>query len=84
MKLPRDVSGDDLAVALRVMGYAIKRQTGSHLRLTCQQPTEHHVTIPRHNPLRIGTLAAILAEVAAFHQLNRDLLITMLFAKPGE
>ena len=34
MRLPRDLSGDDLAHALRVFGYYITRQTGRHLRLT--------------------------------------------------
>jgi hypothetical protein len=31
---------------------------------------EHHITIPAHNPLRVGTLAAILAEVAHHLSLN--------------
>ena len=34
MRLPRDVSGDDLAEALADLGYRVTRQTGSHLRLT--------------------------------------------------
>ena len=55
MKLPRDVSGDDLAKALRVLGYETTRQTGSHCRLTTSLGGEHHVTIPRHSPLRVGT-----------------------------
>ena len=47
MKLPRDVSGETLAKALRVLGYEISRQSGSHLRLTTTQHGQHHVTIPR-------------------------------------
>ncbi len=31
MKLPRDLSGRDLARALKVLGYEITRETGSHL-----------------------------------------------------
>lgn len=46
MKLPRDVSGDALAKALRAFGYQVTRQTGSHLRLTTDEGGEHHVTIP--------------------------------------
>ena len=42
---------------------------------------EHHLTIPLHDPLRIGTLAAILADVAAHHGLSREALITRLFGK---
>jgi predicted RNA binding protein YcfA (HicA-like mRNA interferase family) len=34
MRLPRDVSGQALAQALGKVGYAIARQTGSHIRLT--------------------------------------------------
>jgi predicted RNA binding protein YcfA (HicA-like mRNA interferase family) len=34
MKLPRDVSVDELAKALKVLGYNVTRQTGSHFRLT--------------------------------------------------
>jgi predicted RNA binding protein YcfA (HicA-like mRNA interferase family) len=61
------------------LGYRITRQTGSHVRLTCQTPVEHHVTVPRHDPLRVGTLAAILASVAQAHGLDRDELIRTLF-----
>ena len=34
MRLPRDLSGSDLAQSLSKLGYLITRQTGSHLRLT--------------------------------------------------
>jgi predicted RNA binding protein YcfA (HicA-like mRNA interferase family) len=65
MRLPRDLSGADLARALRVLGYRIARQAGNHLRLTTRDGGEHHVTVPRHDPLRVGTLASILADGAA-------------------
>ena len=64
MKLPRDASGDQLAHALQHFGYGVSHQTGSHLRLTTQRGGEHHVTIPRHGALRVGTLAGILGDVA--------------------
>ena len=35
-----------------------------HMRLTSRSNGEHHVTVPRHDPLRVGTLAAILDAVA--------------------
>ncbi len=59
MKLPRDLSGPALARALEVLGYTVSRQTGSHLRLTTQTHGEHHLTIPNHASLRVGTLSAI-------------------------
>ena len=79
MKLPRDISGDELVKALKRFGYRITRQTGSHLRLTTTEPGEHHVTIPKHKPLRIGTLAAILADIAEHFKISREELIYRLF-----
>ncbi|HEY5635372.1 MAG TPA: type II toxin-antitoxin system HicA family toxin [Burkholderiales bacterium] len=79
MKLPRDLSGADLAKALRRVGYEVTRQTGSHLRLTRTTPEVHHVTVPAHDPLKIGTLAAILGAVAASLGSDRDALMRRLF-----
>mgnify|MGYP000163472986 CR=1 FL=1 len=79
MRFPRDVSGADLVKRLGRLGYRVTRQTGSHIRLTCDQPQVHHVTVPQHNPLRVGTLAAIIADVAAHRRLERDELIRALF-----
>lgn len=80
MRLPRDLSGERLAVALRSFGYEVTRQTGSHFRLTTTvRGREHHVTIPRHGTLRVGTLAAILADVASYLEVDRDELLTQLF-----
>ncbi|MBX9946792.1 MAG: type II toxin-antitoxin system HicA family toxin [Reyranella sp.] len=53
MKLPRDLSGAALAKALGRVGYRVIRQSGSHVRLTCDAPEQHHVTIPAHDPLKI-------------------------------
>jgi len=79
MKLPRDVSGAQLIKALERLEYRVIRQTGSHVRLVCVACEEHHLTIPLHDPLRIGTLAAILTEVSVRHHLSKDELITPLF-----
>ena len=79
MRLPRDLSGTDLARALGVLGYRVTRQTGSHLRLTTLERGEHHLTIPQHKPIRVGTLAAILGDVAEHFELTRDELVGRLF-----
>jgi predicted RNA binding protein YcfA (HicA-like mRNA interferase family) len=50
MKLPRDLSGADLVKALARVGYRVTRQTGSHIRLTTGTPSQHHVTVPAHDP----------------------------------
>jgi len=79
MRLPRDLSGSDLAQALRKLGYSITRQAGSHLRLTTYEHGEHHLTIPQHTSLRIGTLSAILADVATHFDITREQLQEQLF-----
>lgn len=81
MKLPRDLSGAELIKRLAVLGYKLSRQTGSHIRLTCDPPSPHHLTVPKHDPLRVGTLSAILAEVAAHHRLSREELLQRLFGE---
>ena len=78
MRIPRDLSGADLVKHLGKLGYAVSRQTGSHLRLTRNEGGEHHVTIPNHDPLRIGTLAAILDSVAKHLGVSREELLELL------
>ena len=78
MRIPRDLSGADLVKRLGRLGYEVTRQTGSHLRLTSNVRGVHHLTIPNHDPLRIGTLAAILDSVASHHGLSRDALLQQL------
>ena len=76
MRLPRNLSGVELASLLaRRYGYVLARQRGSHMRLTSNYlGYEHHVTIPRHNPLRVGTLNQVLDEVANYLGIDpRDL-----------
>ena len=81
MRLPRDISGERLTKALKMLGYSVTRQTGSHMRLTTQERGEHHTTIPNHDPLRIGTLAGILDDVAIHFDLSRDDLMDKLFGR---
>jgi predicted RNA binding protein YcfA (HicA-like mRNA interferase family) len=72
-RIPRDVSGRDLASALRrAFDYQETRRTGSHARLTTQRGGEHHVTVPMHDSLRIGTLAAVVDAVGEHLGLDRD------------
>ena len=82
MRLPRDVSGERLAASLGRYGYETSRQTGSHMRLTSTvRGREHHITIPRHGALRVGTLNSILSEVASYLELSREVLIEALFGR---
>ena len=82
MKLPRDLSADELIRVLRQFSYQPTRQKGSHIRLTTTAGGEHHVTIPHHQSLRIGTLASILDDVASHFELTRDDLLQQLFDLP--
>ena len=79
MRLPRDITGLEVARLLAKFGYRTTRTTGSHQRLTTIQGGEHHITIPLHSPLRVGTLAAILAEVAEHLGITREELSERLF-----
>ena len=81
MRLPRSLSGAELADLLRrTYDYNLTRQRGSHMRLTSAfMGYEHHVSVPRHNPLRIGTLSGILGDVAEYLQIDRDELVRQLF-----
>lgn len=80
MKLPRDLDGIRLAGLLRRYAYEITRQTGSHIRLTSTlKGREHHVTIPAHGELRVGTLHGILRDVAAYLETELQDLLRDLF-----
>jgi predicted RNA binding protein YcfA (HicA-like mRNA interferase family) len=80
MKLPRDMGSDELAALLGRYGYKITRQTGSHMRLTStSKGFEHHITIPKHKPLRVGTLSSIVNEIAAYLEIERQKLVKELF-----
>ena len=81
MRLPRDLRGVELAMLLSRYGYGVTRQTGSHMRLTTAQRGEHHVTVPSQSTLRVGTLSAILTDVAAHLQISRQELMQELFGK---
>lgn len=63
---------------LRVLGYEATRQTGSHIRVTTQRDGENHEVIPRHHPIKTGTLSSILKRVAAHHGMSVDDLLKML------
>jgi hypothetical protein len=70
LKLSRDVSGEGL----------VPRQTGSHIRVTSNfKGKEHHVTIPAHKQLRVGTLAEILTDVSTYLDLTHEKVIQNLF-----
>ena len=79
MRLPRDWSGEDLVKRLSRLGYEVTRQSGSHVRLTqISDRGDHHVTVPMHSPLRLGTLNAILSDVASHLRVDKNELLQEL------
>jgi len=81
MRIPRDLSAQELVKALEKMGYEVTRRKGSHIRLTTMEQGEHHVTIPDHAAMRVGTLSGILGDIAEHFGIPRDELMEELFRK---
>jgi predicted RNA binding protein YcfA (HicA-like mRNA interferase family) len=66
--------------SLKQFGYEVIRQNGSHIRLTSnERGFEHHTTVPSHRQLKVGTLSAILSEIAEYLEMSRDDLVAKLF-----
>ena len=79
MKLPRDISGQDLVNALcKDWGYRIVHREGSHIILQTELPSHQRIPVPDHNPIRIGTLSNILRLVAAHKGVQREDIIKSL------
>jgi predicted RNA binding protein YcfA (HicA-like mRNA interferase family) len=79
VKLPRDISGRHVVgVLVRRWGYRQVNQVGSHIILQTEQPQHHRVSVPDHNPLRIGTFNAILRQVAQAKGVSREDILASL------
>lgn len=80
MKIPRDLSSDNLIRLLDKYGYNITRQTGSHIRLTSSlKGKEHHITIPDQKSLKVGTISNIIGDIAEYLEVEKKDLLTKLF-----
>ena len=79
MRIPRDISSRELTQLLKKVGYQISRQKGSHIRFTTFVDGEHHITIPNHNPIRLGTLSSILFEVADHFKKTKEEIANEIF-----
>jgi predicted RNA binding protein YcfA (HicA-like mRNA interferase family) len=78
-KLPRNISGKSLVIKLKKLGYKPTRQVGSHIRLSTEQNGPHHITIPDHSPIKIGTLSNILNDIAVHFEISKQELVNRLF-----
>ena len=62
MKLPTDLSGQELVKVLLRVGFVVSRQRGSHIILRRDNPYGR-VVVPDHKQVRPGTPRQILNEV---------------------
>ena len=83
MRLPRDISGDEMVRLLRRRyGYQFTRQVGSHMQLTTTiKGTEHHVSVPRHRYVKVGTLRTILTRVGNYLEIDARQVRRELFGR---
>lgn len=72
MKVPTDLSGDELRKALEKIGFVFQRQKGSHMILRRESPYSR-VIVPAHRRLRLGTLRQILHEAGLTAEQLTDL-----------
>lgn len=79
MKIPRDLPAGELIKNLRLLGYEVSRQSGSHIRLTTKSLGEHHITVPDHSAIKIGTLNAILNDVAVHFGKSKEEIMELIF-----
>lgn len=79
MKIPRDITAQELIKILKKYGYLLTNQTGTHIKLTSKLNGEHHITIPNHVPLKVGTLNAILNDLSRYLDIAKNILIKELF-----
>ena len=77
MKLPRDVDTDMLIKVFSRYGYNITRQVGSHVRLS-NKDSNHSITIPRHSPIKVGTLHSILKDFCAVNDIGMQEIVSKL------
>lgn len=59
-RLPQ-LPGPECVKALQRAGVVVRRQTGSHIILTQQEPYRL-VSVPQHRTLKTGTLRGILSQ----------------------
>ena len=80
-RVPRDLSGRDLCKLLqylRLPDHAAVREPPPHE--TAEHPgATHHLTVPDHDPIKIGTLNNILTDVASAVGITKTVLVNRLF-----
>jgi predicted RNA binding protein YcfA (HicA-like mRNA interferase family) len=78
VKIPRNITGQDLLKLLKPLGYIVVRQSGSHIRIRTEMNGGHSETIPDHYPLKIGTLNKILNNIAWHFKMTKEELLNKI------
>jgi predicted RNA binding protein YcfA (HicA-like mRNA interferase family) len=79
MKLPRDLSGAQLVkIPCRDWGYRVMHQEGSHIIVQTDLPSSQRLSVPNHNPVRVGTLNCIIRAVSLHKGIERQQLLETL------
>lgn len=60
-KLPV-VSGSQVVVAFKGLGYEISHQAGSHIILRRVEPPHRHLSVPNHREVAKGTLRGLIRD----------------------
>ena len=71
-------SGSDLCKLLSMHDFVNVRQKGSHIRMITEINGKHAITIPAHDPIKIGTLNAIMIDIAQHLEISKDEIIKKL------
>jgi predicted RNA binding protein YcfA (HicA-like mRNA interferase family) len=72
VKIPRDLSGSELVKMLSKNWGCVKvNQEGSHIILQTETPSRQRISVPDHNPVRVGTLNSILRMVSRHKNVDK-------------
>lgn len=77
MKSPRKINANNLIRFLSLHDYEVSRQKGSHIRLS-KKDGSHHITIPNHDPIKVGTLNSILNDLSKHLNIEKENLFEKL------
>jgi len=67
-----------IKVLCRDWGFSQVHQEGSHVISQTETPGHQRLSVPNHNPLRIGTLNSIVRAVATHKGVDRQTVLDSL------
>ena len=74
----KNLSGQDVLKIFAKFGFEKVDQEGSHIRMTTRMRREHHVTVPDHKVLPLGTFRAIPREAACHFECTSEEILSRL------